>query len=285
VFVGTMMTSIKSMVYGEEVDDNTIAMFDQSPSNLVDERSSKTSYPVSSGRQLLDSGAERSLPTTMVKHQPSNAVQHEQFSSWMGESLSRQANKRMRRLVGQSWLTNRFGDASVEEAFCEYLRHHQLKYIKRVLLLFGFLFAALAIYQQSLLNFESDHRGAGGVLEAGVSMMMARARQLARAPRRSAGTHPHPRPRPRPRGAGQRHGRAHLELRLRRRRVGPALHRRRSGKLAAGRVCVRPRHLPDVPQIALPRLRGREEAPRASSANLPRTFPELSRRPPCSRRR
>ncbi|EOD35169.1 hypothetical protein EMIHUDRAFT_467435 [Emiliania huxleyi CCMP1516] len=163
-----MMTSIKSMVYGEEVDDNTIAMFDQSPSNLVDERSSKTSYPVSSGRQLLDSGAERSLPTTMVKHQPSNAVQHEQFSSWMGESLSRQANKRMRRLVGQSWLTNRFGDASVEEAFCEYLRHHQLKYIKRVLLLFGFLFAALAIYQQSLLNFESDHRGAGGVLEAGV---------------------------------------------------------------------------------------------------------------------
>mmetsp|Transcript_276 Transcript_276/g.920 ORF Transcript_276/g.920 Transcript_276/m.920 type:complete len:752 (-) Transcript_276:204-2459(-) len=169
-----MMTSIKSMVYGEEVDDNTIAMFDQSPSNLVDERSSKTSYPVSSGRQLLDSGEERSLPTTMVKHQQTNAVQHEQFSSWMGESLSRQANKRMRRLVGQSWLTNRFGDASVEEAFCEYLRHHQLKYIKRVLLLFGFLFAALAIYQQSLLNFESDHRGAGGVLEAGVSMMMVK---------------------------------------------------------------------------------------------------------------
>ena len=107
-----MMTSIKSMVYGDEVDDNTIAMFDQSPSNLVDERSSKTSYPVSSGRQLLDSGAERSLPTTMVKHQPSNAVQHEQFSSWMGESLSRQANKRMRRLVGQKIL-KQLADARV----------------------------------------------------------------------------------------------------------------------------------------------------------------------------
>ena len=39
----------------------------------------------------------------------------------------------MRNLVGQSWITNRFGDASLEEAFAQYYAHHQLKYVQRVM--------------------------------------------------------------------------------------------------------------------------------------------------------
>lgn len=97
-----------------------------------------------------------------------------QFRSWIGvgESLSRQANKKMRRLVGQSWLTNRFGDASVEESFGAYLMHHQLKYVQRAMLALGCMLLIAAVYQASLLKFEHDSRGAGGVLQGGVSMMI-----------------------------------------------------------------------------------------------------------------
>ena len=142
------------------------------------ERSDRTDHLDGSSRRSLSLSPSLSLPSGAAREATQESG-HEggapplvAFSSWLADSLSRQANKRMRRLVGQSVFTNRFLDPGVEESFSLYLMHHQLKYVQRAMLALGGMLLLAAIYQAALLRFEHDSMGAGGVLQGGVSMMI-----------------------------------------------------------------------------------------------------------------
>lgn len=181
-----MITTVRRFasraVYGDEdehgVDTNSVELFARADA-------ARTEAIEAGGSGRLAPGSERSDSMLMISTRTEEESvrrmrsipappaggggpdpQLSQFASWIGESLSRQANKRMRRLVGQSWLTNRFGDASVEEAFAAYLMHHQLKYVQRVLLIAGSLLVVALIYQARQPQSPSRRRPRAAVTRA-----------------------------------------------------------------------------------------------------------------------
>eukprot|EP00965_Chrysotila_dentata_P255767 6212334-Pleurochrysis_carterae.AAC.1 len=79
---------------------------------------------------------------------------------WEQSALSRRASKRMRRIAGQSWLSNRFGVPEIEEDFRRYTTRLQLKYLTRHVFCVGIFFLILVAYEQLLEQLARDANAA-----------------------------------------------------------------------------------------------------------------------------